>query len=161
MDLKEFAKIGVTIAAEDLEKIAGKVFNPVKRWSHRLLLDKIMKENKLNAVTNMLLAEGGVQVGRWLTDAPDSRRLLLKFKNGKLGIITSTKSMSTDRLVKIALGYTDKDTGESLVDSVVYMDTGMYDSYEVVTQDKRSHYLGHRDSDASTNRIFWSYKKGE
>ncbi len=157
MNLIDFEKLGINIPKEYLEKVEGGILLPTKRLAHKLLLDKIMFENNLSAVTNMLLASGGQQIGKPLLDGNDSRRLFLKMKDGSFGIITSyNKGMSTDKLVKIAL----KCGASEIVNcasELVYMDTGMYDSYELIVNGVR-HILGHADTQNSTQRAFMYYK---
>ena len=92
----------------------------------------------------MLLIKGGRP--NWLKhDGKTSRRFLLTFKDGSVGVINSSKDMSTSDLIAISLA--------AGAEQAVYMDTGMYDYATYYDPNGKELALGHQDTKDSTNRI--------
>ena len=103
-----------------------------------------INSQRLSFVSNMLLIKGGRP--NWLKhDGKTSRRFLLTFKDGSVGVINSSKDMSTSDLIAISLA--------AGAEQAVYMDTGMYDYATYYDPNGKELALGHQDTKDSTNRI--------
>jgi hypothetical protein len=105
----------------------------------------MVQRYSLSLQTNMLLLNNGesTPVG---SDSLDSRRLLLTFPDGSIGVLTSftqAKKISTNDAVSLA-----KKLGAS---RAVYCDTGMYDFAQIFDVQGKEHTVGWADNKDSTN----------
>jgi hypothetical protein len=109
----------------------------------------IAKSEKLSVAANILLINQDKYV--LIRDNSDSRRLLLEFSDGRIGVLNMNIQVSTAEATQTALGI-QLPNGAKVV-RAVYADTGYYDFATVHGRDKDT-VLGHSDKQVSSNRIF-------
>jgi hypothetical protein len=123
--------------------------NPVRRFLDKNTFFALIRAKKYSLLGGMLLIdkEEGKDEGTVvrLNDAGDSRRFYLEFEDGQFGIIDSTESISSGKLVELALS-----VGAT---KAIYMDTGMYDMAAYQDGGGKTHIMGHMDTSESTNRV--------
>ena len=147
LELDDFKDLGVEI--DETSSLGQKIstnrsLDVMNNLEDFMLFIRIMQEKKLSLLSNMLLIDDG-NIEPYGNDGADSRRFLVEFQDGSIGIIDSSQNMATNSLMEIA--------GNIGVRNAVYMDTGMYDKATYYEPGGEKHVLGHVDTDESTNRV--------
>ncbi|MFM2414757.1 MAG: hypothetical protein RI911_450, partial [Candidatus Parcubacteria bacterium] len=117
------------------------------------LFVELVRRERLSLQTNMLLLADGVQmpVGG---DSLDSRRLLLTFPDGTIGMLSSftqAKKISTNTAVALAAKLGAR--------HAVYCDTGMYDFAQVYDVTGATQTIGWADNKDSTNLAVFTTRR--
>ncbi len=110
----------------------------------------IAKSQKLSIMANMLLINNDETT--LIEDGKDSRRLLLEFSDGKMGVLNMNVPASTAEAANLAR--TIRLENGVRITKAIYCDTGFYDYFSVRTVNNGDKKLGHADHDYSSNRIF-------
>ncbi len=119
------------------------------------LFRNIAKAQKLSGVANMLLINGEETLP--IEDKPDSRRLLLEFSDGQIGVLNMNVPASTAEATRIARAV--RLANGARVVKAVYCDTGSYDYVTLHTSNKGDVVFGHSYNPNSSHRVFFIYKK--
>jgi hypothetical protein len=143
MLISELKLLGID--TRTLEAAGKTALNITRSFEDFQLFVQLVQRERLSLQTNMLLLSDGVQtpVG---SDSLDSRRLLITFADGTIGMLSSftkDKYISTNDAVALA-----KLLGAR---HAVYCDTGMYDFAQVFDVTGTPQTIGWADNRQSTN----------
>lgn len=132
--VNDFEQLGISVPDE----LKGKILNIVGNEADFKVIDAIMKDNQLSAITNLLLVENG-KLNPAVNDPYTSRRLLVVMPDGTTGILSSVENARTNDFAKVAQAMGAK--------YAVNLDTGFYDEATVHLQDGTPKSIGTAGSD--------------
>ncbi len=102
--------------------------------SDNMFFENIMSKAKASLVSSLLLIKDGV-LKKVNSKKFGSRRILIEYENGNIGIFNSSEDMSTHSAISIV-----NKTGK--VKSAAYMDTGSYNVANLYLNNGKSRFLG-------------------